>query len=461
MSFFYRHSSESQKRAFDGNLYENARKYLDFYSKTIEKHFPNLRSGFFPETKGRIGFIGELFMKRQCLAGYGFRPIESGDEDIFFFPVDEALKSNLSYLYGADGLHYAGSANGFIDLDIKKEVITNEICTQLSKLVKEGRLYENKNPDLLLELVASLISSHRGIFSKQLNDQRTQLNYPILLDDIKASLKEAKLRFYFENVRIEEKRKKGEIKEQWAGSIVSYSCSNTAEDIAWVDNQVKKAMKAGEDICTRVISADLERIARRLEPALQALSLKSRWIEAALFPEQDTILNEATYPGRSEGVTIDVKKSYIEKLYKAFLRNYQTLIEENFPSLKTKFKLYSTMPVKAFIFVEPPPEGEDHLLQIYLCKMSGGVSDNEVVMCEKNELEVTWSEYSLKFKGREFQFFCAVTYSLKSLLLRSQYVNGLMMQGMPLRKLVYRQLKGEFDDVLKALLNIHGIKANL
>jgi len=462
LSFFYRHSSESQKRAFDGNLYENARQYLDFYCKTIEEHFPKLQSRFAPETKGRIGFIGELFMKRQCLAGYGFRPIESGDEDIFFFPVDEAFKSNLSYLYGADGLHYAGSANGFIDLDIKKEVITNEICTQLSKLVKEGRLYEDGNPDLLLELVVSLISSHRDIFSKQLNDQGTQLNYPILLDDIRASLKEAKLRFHFENVRIEEKRKAGEIKEQWSGSIVSYSCSSTAEDLVWIDDQVKKAMKAGEDICTRVVSVDLERIARRLEPALQTLSPKSRWIEAALFPEQDTILNEATYPGRSEGVTIDVKKSYIEKLYKAFFKNYQTLVETNFPTLKPHFTLYASMPIQAFIYVGQPMGDGSHSLWVYSCRAPEDVKENIVVMCE-NDIEMPWQKRVFKFRGREFKVINTMNTSFESLVFHGHYVDGLDIEeeGAILRRLVYRQLRTELGNVLKALLAIYGIKMEL
>ena len=39
----------------------------------------------------------------------------------------------------------------------------------------------------------------------------------------------------------------------------------------------------------------------------------------------------------------------INSFFEAFLKNYKSLVELNFPTLKSKFKLYSLMPVSCVI----------------------------------------------------------------------------------------------------------------
>src|ERR1041385_881618 len=54
------------------------------------------------------------------LGGYGFRRREIDEPSVLLVPVDEFFsKSNLVNITVADSLHYFGSSNGFIVLDIR------------------------------------------------------------------------------------------------------------------------------------------------------------------------------------------------------------------------------------------------------------------------------------------------------------------------------------------------------
>ena len=128
---------------------KNAEAYLNLYVDVIETHFPNLKRSFSPHTEGDIGFFGELSLSNKQLTFYGFRPLtERDDERIKFIPVDLPVsrkRSNVPYLLGATYLHWTGASEIFKDINVKEEVLLNEIGRQLKdepRGPKRSRLVE-------------------------------------------------------------------------------------------------------------------------------------------------------------------------------------------------------------------------------------------------------------------------------------------------------------------------------
>lgn len=211
LTFFYNFADIQKKKVIDGLLRKNSEKYLKFYIKVINKHFPYLKNKFSPQTDGDIGFIAQLSILRKRLGLYGFRVLKSKDEEcVKFIAFDNFFQNenkNLLDIYGANILHVTSSANGFTDLDIEYEVIKYEIVEQLRKIIKNGKLNEINNIHILSEkafaFFYSLLSNHKdikGIQSSWDSDPRNVL--PVNLDDIELILRyEEGFRFYQDELK--------------------------------------------------------------------------------------------------------------------------------------------------------------------------------------------------------------------------------------------------------------------
>ncbi len=252
LKLFYRNAPISQKLVIDRTLRHNAELYLGLYVRIIEESFSPMRESFEPRTKGEIGFIAEIMLSRQALLMYGFRALKNADKErIEFVPIDATgfkKRSNLAYLHGASALHGCSSANGFKDLDVKREVIENEILPQLSSIVTEGRLNENQCKYLLLERIIAIIAKrYRKHFSITRMDRLSEI-LPIALDDVESAMRYEIAYRYYEDEMINERRRSGIIKETWKGSQISFSYRLSTEDRHSLDQQAKKAVEERKKI---------------------------------------------------------------------------------------------------------------------------------------------------------------------------------------------------------------------
>ncbi len=185
-TLYYRLASLEHKLLFDGEVRENATKYLHCYVSLIMQHFPALKRMFVPGTDGRVGFVGELHLSHRAVRGYGFRSPGEGTDEIYFIPVEKAFgESNLAHLSGASGLHFRSSAVGFKNgIDITNEVVEGELLPQVRLLMEKGQLNESNNPELLIEHIVETISHHDAIFRRLLTSDHRTVRFPLELDDI-------------------------------------------------------------------------------------------------------------------------------------------------------------------------------------------------------------------------------------------------------------------------------------
>lgn len=441
-TLYYRLASHEHKLVFDSELRANATKYLHCYVSLIQKHFPPLKLALKPYADGHIGFIGEMLLSQPCVGAYGFRSVSNNDDEVYFVPVQQVLgKSNLTYLNGANDLHFRSSSRQFRNgIDIVTEVVDGELLPQIRQLVEQGMLNESNNPDLLTELIIEMVRYQKSIFKRLFtSDQRTVV-YPLKLDDILDCLLRDKLARHYKDEIVTRKRQNGEIQDKWNGTTVSYSYSPTAADAAEVNQNVERALSTGElpNIKTRYV--DFEKLETSLSMAVNALSVNRNEIASPLFKEVELVYGN---PASAEDL-----KSYLGNLYSAFLSNYQALIETNFPTLRSHFKLYSELPVSVFLVLGSPDVRDRYVstpLKIYFSNAKLGQNVVQVV----DEVEWKRSEDGLYFTiaGVVHDGFSMIGTTVENLLMSSWGLVYDRFRGMPLRMLVYSTLREELSAV--------------
>jgi hypothetical protein len=448
LTLYYRLAPREHKVLFDAELRANADKYLRCYTSLIQRHFPALRGTFKPRTNERIGFIGELVLAQRSLGAYGFRPIREGDEEVHFVPVQQMLgKSNLTYLDGADGLHLTSSANGFRNgIDVVREVVNNELLTQVQRFVEVGELDETNDPELLVELIVETVSHNKRIFRHLLQSDQRRIQYPLKLSAVLECVLREKLARHYEEEIIERKRENGEIQEVWQGSTVSYSPSLSLGDREEIHQKIELALSLGEIPKLRAREVGLERLEQSLSAAVNALGATVEEIATPLFHTEIE-----TYRYWDPGYLVDVKH-YLERLYPAFLRNYKAIVERNFPTLRSHFELYSKLPVSVYLVIGSPQEVDRGLwsipLEVYFVK--AGADPTFVSVVNK----VDWVR-------AEDHFQCSVEGAVHEGIFRQSTSVGYAIaghaglardsfRGMTLRRQVYSTLHRELSVVADA-----------
>jgi len=459
LSLYFRHASPEHKRILCDGLYQNAQQFLRKYTETLESHFPSTRDIFEPHTKGRIGFIGELFASRKCLGGYGFRKIEDGDDEIFFIPTDGLFsKSNLSFLHGATRLHYSGSAGGFRKLDIRYEVVEHEIISQLETLVKTKQLSEDKNHDLLYIRVRNMLFSLKQIFSSLFEAKDDLLQNHIQLERIEELLLQEELQRFYRDQLVEEKRKRGEIREIWANGGLSYSFSISSTEQKAIDHQVQESITKRCYPTTLRSYSDLRHAREFLRRAVPLLNVKAVEFNNMISVERH-VLFDALRHDPQKGLVF--AKDYLTWLFEAFLENYKILVDENFPSLKGKFKLRNDMPVCLFIGVASGLAsgvhsgwwgGREHWISCVFCKDENAKS-NSVIACDWNELPRHFGDF--RFRGVDYKMISQSAGYMDSFLL---YTHTDSFGDSSLHNLVYRRIHEELPAVLDEFRKVEGLK---
>lgn len=451
-SLYYRLASSEHKRVFDGELYENAEEYLLCYISLIQEHFPRLKKMFTPNTDGDIGFIGELFLPEQCVNLYGFRAISEGDDPIYFTPVQKAWShSNLAELNGANGLHATSSANDFrIGIDVTKEVIENELLRQIRLFVKQGRLNEINNPDMLTEFIVGSIEANKNIFKPLFTSNQQEICYPIKLDSVEVCLLREKLARHFHDEIVKRKRKTGEIIEKWEGTIVSYSYSSTFDDDAEVAASVENARLKDKMPDFMAQYSDLNVLESDLSTAINQLRITRNQIDGPLLKYRPRfgwhMLNDVPE-------AIDDLKAYLCSFYSKFLTNYKILVETNFPTLRHHFELYSKLPVSIYLVIKPSVNFGDGIqsnsLSIYFVNAIAG----EGLVKVADEVKLDRSKGSFHFVVDDVfheGIFCTTNNKVESLLFSLNGMASDRFRGMNLRSLVYSIILRELSVVENA-----------
>lgn len=440
-ALYYRLAPRERKLIFDGDLRRNATEYVRCYTALIQENFPALRRSFRPGTGKQVGFIGEILLSQRCVGGYGFRSVKDGEDDVHFVPVDQMMgRSNLLYLDGASTLHFTDGSNGFRDgINIRSEVVNNELLPQIQLLTKEGRLNESNNIDLLAELVIHSVLVHKEIFKSLLTPDQLSIRYPLKLDAILTCIQRETLLRHFKDEIIQRKRQTGEIREHWSSSgSVSYYYSSTPADNADATQKAEQALALGDTMpVSRVRHRDLEELRKMHSAALEGFGDVSNEITAPPIPDWYDVAFGAT-------PTVDTLKRYLRRLYAAYLSNYRTLVDTNFPTLRTHFELYSEAPRNFYIVIgEPTDSDPERRLDIYSVKSDSG--RNVVDVVDEVIRQESQNGHVYRIGGTTHDVMSWRTSSVEHFLSRNDRFGE-----MHLRTLVYSQLIRELTVVERA-----------
>ncbi len=450
-TLYYRLASTERRSVIDHELRKNATSDLHLYISCIERHFPALRDTFKPETQGRIGFIGEIVLSQRRLGSYGFRRLGEMDDEVHFVPVEKILgNSNLPYLDGANQLHLSGSTRGFKDgIDTVSEVLAFELIPQLEKFIKEGQLNESRCPEMIEDYIIETVKCNNVLFHDLLETDKCSIKYPIKINDILKSLSRNKLFRHYKDELISRRRQSGEIKERWDGSFVSYSANLTPEDERQIWQLVEVAVSSGIMPTFRARYVDFDRLERSLTKAINWLSPFKTEIDEPLFNGENKLKSDL-----KRGLPIpDIDaKRYLVWLYSTFLRNYKSIIESNFPTLKHHFYLYSKLPVSVYLVLEKSilrhPGVSRTPLNIYLLEAKSNTC--EVKILDEDPVRSETGSRSFTSDGLEFRPFKETKSSFEGVFNGFRIVTVDVFQGVPLRRLVYQTIADELKEVKNA-----------
>ena len=466
-TLYYRLAKREHKIVIDSEVRGNATRYLHLYTSLIEQHFPALHEMFNPQTEGRIGFIGELlffwlgpnpFSFVTGLDAYGFRPIKKTDDTIHFIPVQQSRwgatqkESNLVYLEGAAQLHSMGSPWnwGVRDgIDVTKDVIDFELLPQLEEFITQGRLNESNCPEMLVEFIVEIVLQNKSIFTELLSVDGRSIRYPLKFDEILKALLREKLFRHYRDELISTKRKNGEIKETWNGSFVSYSSNLTVEDEKKILDAIDESLNSGSMPRFHAHYVDLEKLERLLARAINRLCPIKAEIDGPLFDSGSKLKANMSsrHPTSDDGA-----KGYLVWLYTAFLENYKTLVEANFPTLKQHFRMYSSLPISVHLVLGNTVSrdfGRCYTpLKEYVSKSQNDANEVKVV---DDLVRNTDDHMSFSTGGAEFRAHCVMRTSFENLFFNSSGLVYDAFKEMTLRKLVYGKIASELKDVKQAL----------
>lgn len=385
-NFFLRYASAEQMRGLTGPAYANAEKYVTFYDELLGRYFPELRREFEPRESGAVGFIAEYVVTLRSLGGYGFRLRAEDEPAVLLVPVDEFFsKSNLMAIHGATSLFHSTSTGGFMAANIPREVVENEILRQMQAILLERRLSMRTTRTVPREALVAAVEGSPAYFASLYDKDQRHIQYPLSAARIRAALERVKLANHFRSEIAAEKT--AALAKTSGGRFRSVSL--TRDDDIEVLRRMELTMAAGTKIKFRSIVTNV----RDLEEQLARLGVfdLAGEIAGSVWPN-DYTLADLLHRNAAEGQR--QLEQFIGEFFRAFLTDYRSVVEENFPSLKGAFAFYSDLPVRLYISVSPKLDhyNIDGNLTILGVRLPAG-TDNEVVICRQGELDRTARTY--------------------------------------------------------------------
>lgn len=451
-ALFYQLTADvEKKKVIDGALRVNAEAYLDFYIKVLNEHFSSIKQRFSPYTEGSIGFMGLLDIKNKQLIAWGFNLLEEGAERMKFIPVEGGFWGRKLNFKGAQNLHYCGSSNGFKKIEVKKEVLENEIVSQLNRIVKEGRLNESNNYYLSLEKLLGIVVEHQSTFHGIKSKTKLSQHLPIPLDEIEFAVKFDKAKDYFFDKLIEEKIRQGIIKPIKEGSTISYSFSMSKEDQETIEKRAKICANDTHSINEiRYRNIDKVKMEEVLLDGVKAIRDRKRIIDETLLPDEDAVpIGSRAFPHNF--YKKETLSHCVHRLYTLFLEEYKLLIETNFPSVKNDFRLYSKMPVHYFLTIKPIAD-DDFEVRRFICSNRHSAK-NEVTLCSNEDIAYDLRNDTFKLRGQDYPLLELSGTGVSSLFSPGEkFINTkIPTEFTRLRGMVYGKIKEELPLVLERL----------
>jgi hypothetical protein len=338
------------------------------------------------------------------------------------------------------------------------QVVEGEVAAFLKELIDKSDLIEEMTPELARELVIALV--HRAGFGgnppcigdvlRPFWDPRSRRPaLPIELDQIEESILRIRYYYQFDLERSATKRK-----EERRSGRRGDSLRMTPEDVSWIEARAERAFREREPFTDRFgVYPDIERLAGVLTRAVATLR-RNGWGVTASELVNIQFGDVDIWPPE--------RKSEVQRaacaLWGAFLREYQQLVEVNFPTLKGSFELYSGMPVRWTVLVEgwlPAVGGYGTRWGVTIVKSRALGQDNEVVTCDDVAVERDGNDLRVRVDGAEIEYDSLLRTSIRS---SSSANNPLKVYlHTPLRDLVYDQIRQEFPAVRAELLRRYGI----
>lgn len=438
-NFYLRYASTEQMRALTGPAYVNAEKYVALYDELLGKYFPNLREEFEPRAPGAVGFIAEYVVTRRCIGGYGFRVREAGEPAVLLVPVDEFFsKSNLLAIHGASALYHCSSADGFMATNVPAEVVEHEILRQMLKILKEQRLRMRTASTVPREALVAAVEGSPRYFAYLYDQDVRHVQYP---------LNAAKLRKSFERVNLANHFRSDIAAEKLAVLAKSSggrgrSVTLTQDDEVEILRRMEGALASGRPVRYRSIVTNVRDLEESLT-RLGAFDLTGE-VTGPVWPS-DYYFSELLRSQSEEGQR--QLEKFVGDFIRAFLTDYRAVVEENFPSLKSAFSLYSDLPVR--LYIEVDPRLEYHQITGWLAMIGERLpagSPDEVIVCSGGELDRSAKTY----RGRPIEAFMESTQSLSNAI---PWKRG----GQVLHDYIYRQLLQEWPKVANVIRKDRGL----
>jgi hypothetical protein len=444
LTFYLRYATEEQLRAVTGDIIPNAERYLDRYLELREKHFPALIQEFWPRADGLVGFIADYIVPEQRLGLYGFLVRDPEQPAVQLVPVDRFNNDHSlrDHLFGAASAHYYPSCNGFLSLDVTREVMRAEIIDQLIEIVNERRLPVIGCPKLVAEAVIGTVLSDACVKFPEPVAANGRPLFPSLTADIRRAMRRLGFHQQFRNELIKQKLADGRIQRQWSKSGKGYSFDPkiTPEEEALLARQVEHALATDAEL-------------NGFGGSLNLVRLEESFRRAGVY-DADFAIDELPWYTRDDFLEWDqngeqglaeVVQYHLEELFTAFLSEYPRVVDSCFPTLTEAFALRCRMPVRLLIKTVPTRQRQwpwiDGSVRIVYEQLEPGMN-NEVVLCSPEEL--VYEDGVLKHKGRPIED----RYSEGTGLSRFIYQPG---SSQPLHDLVYGQIQRELPEAIDLL----------
>ncbi|MDI1248757.1 MAG: type I restriction enzyme HsdR N-terminal domain-containing protein [Lacunisphaera sp.] len=383
-NFYLRYASTEQMRMLLGPAYDNAEKYVALYEELLDRYFPTLRAEFEPRSAGPIGFIAEYVTTRRCIGGYGFRVLEAGEPLVLIVPVDEFFsRSNLLAIHGASSLYHCSSAHGFIQTDVPKEVVEHEILRQMKTILKDQRLSMRTAAKVPKEVMVANVEATPSYFASLYDEDIRKVQFPLNAAKLRRALLRVKLAHHFGD----------EIREQKAAAAKPEERNRwrplTDEDKREVLRRIEEVLATGREVTFSSIIVNVRNLEEDLD-RMGALDVPGN-VNGPVWPNDYYF--EELRRAKPDEAQRQLEQS-VGKFYRAFLADYRSVIEENFPALKGAFSLYADLPVRIFLRVDP--HYDRHEIKGWVAiigeRLPAG-SPDEVIVCSANELDLVARTY--------------------------------------------------------------------
>jgi hypothetical protein len=441
-AFFLRYATLAQWKIVAEIAMPNAERYLQKYIASLETHFPALRPEFEPRAPGPIGFIGEFVVPTRMIYGHGFCAKKTADPEIHLLPTLRPFAdSNLFHLRGAGRLGYNESVKGFFAFNVAAVVVENELIRQLELIRKERRFYVAGCPSLRQETVIALLYGHRNYFPALFNEQSGELRFPLKGSEVWTELRKQKLICHFEHLVTERKIREGSIREKWQGEFSSYSPSFTPTDREWINNEVVKALAQATNPVLRAVLSNL----REIEDTLKCVGIGPNQadFEVRAFPwVTEYFLERSTEEQRGQ-----LLRHHFERLFSVFLKERQSFLRDNFPTLQQFFTPAEYWPQRMTVGVDshgmtrhPYHVGRT---VIVIEKLPPGAT-NELVVLDAKDID-THLDRPLKVQGREVT---PIQWSVHPNI--GEYIYNPRFRA-PLHEMVYATMNLHWSDALNGL----------